>query len=251
MQGELKRATEIEGYELGALDGKIGKCHDFLFNDQDWVIRYIVADTRKWLPGRKVLISPISIGTADRATHTLHVSLTKEQIKEAPPLGTDEPVSRHYEIIYNTYYEWSPYWDGTLVWGPYQHPRLLQHPEELRDTSELLPAVDSHLRSIKEIIGYKIQTIDTDLGHIEDFIVEDETWVIRYLVIDTSNWLPGSKRVIVPTACVDMVDWVLSAMVMRISGEQLKNSPEYDPAVPLDRDYEGKIHTFYGLPHYW
>jgi uncharacterized protein YrrD len=256
MQRQLKSAKEILGYELGAQDGKIGKCHDFLFDDRDWVIRYIIADTRKWLPGRKVLISPISIGTADRTTHTLQVNLTRDQIKEAPPLDTDAPVSRHYENLFNQYYQWAHYWDGGLIWGPHSSPSLLQRPPELGEPTELgnideLPAEKTHLRSIEEVIGYQIQATDNDIGHVEDFIVEDETWMVRYLVVDTSNWLPGSKRVIVPPGWVDMVDWGRSAIVVKISSEQIEDSPEYDHSVPIDRDYEKKVFDFYGLPYYW
>lgn len=254
MPEQLRSAKEIKGYDLGAEDGRIGECHDFLFDDTDWVIRYIVADTRKWLPGRKVLISPICIGAADKSTHTLQVSLTKEQIKDSPPLDTDAPVSRQYEILFNRYYAWSHYWDGDLTWGVSPYPQLLQQSNdelaELLDVGEL-PEEKTHLKSVDEVIGYRIHATDTDIGHIEDFIVEEETWIIRYLVIDTSNWLPGSKWVLVPTAWVERVDWARSAIVMQLASDKLKNSPEYDPDRLLDREYEKKIFDFYGLPYYW
>ena len=99
-------------------DGEIGRCSDFLFDDRDWTVRYVVADTRMWLPGRKVLISPISIGNADASSRTLSVGLTRTQIKDAPPLDEDAPVSRRYEIAFNQYYNWAGYWGGPSVWGP-------------------------------------------------------------------------------------------------------------------------------------
>ena len=88
----LRSLKEIKGYVLGAQDGDIGRCSDFLFDDRDWTVRYIVADTKKWLPGRKVIISPMSIGDADASSRTLSVSLTRAQIKDAPPLDDDAPV---------------------------------------------------------------------------------------------------------------------------------------------------------------
>lgn len=250
MKIELNRIKDIQGYELGAQDGNLGKCRDFLFDDKDWVVRYIVADTRKWLPGRKVIISPISIGAADRSTHTLHIELTKKQIKEAPPLDADAPVSRRYERQFNKYYAWPPYWNGTLTWGPHPYPSLLRRPNQVRDVTEM-PDEKSLLRSTQEVSGYTIQATDSNIGHVDDFIVEERTWIIRYLVLDTSNWIPGSKRVIVSPTWVDMVDWGRSSVVMKISSEQIKNSPEYDQSVQLTREYEKTIFDYYGFPYYW
>lgn len=257
MSEELARAREIRGYALGALDGRIGECHDILFDDTSWVIRYIVADTRKWLPGRKVLISPISIGGVDKSTGTLQVNLTREQIKNSPPLDADAPVSRQYEILFNRYYTWSHYWEGDLAWGVHPYPQLLRPadnglpglggPQEIGE----LPEAKTHLESADEVIGYQVLATDTDVGHIEDFIIEAEPWIIRYLVIDTSNWLPGSKWVMVPTSLAKMVDWARSAIVVQVAGDRLKDSPEYLPTRRLDRDYEQKIFDFYTLPYYW
>jgi hypothetical protein len=90
----LRSMKDMQGYSLGALDGEIGRCNDFLFDDRAWVVRYIVADTRKWLPGRKVLLSPMAVGDASASTQRLNVVLTKDQIKASPPLDSDAPVSR-------------------------------------------------------------------------------------------------------------------------------------------------------------
>ncbi|MGW8192788.1 MAG: PRC-barrel domain-containing protein [Desulforhopalus sp.] len=250
MQGKWRRVQEIQGYELGALDGGIGKCQDFLFDDEEWAVRYIVADTRKWLPGRKVLISPISLGAVDRKTHTLEVGLTKEQIKSAPPLESHAPVSRQYETLYNKYYGWPAYWEGAFAWGPHPLPRQLQGAEKLEKERELLNA-ENTMRSTEEVMGYHIQATDTDIGHIEDFVVEDESWIIRYLVIDTSNWLPGSKRVIVAPTWVDMVDWGRRVVVVKMTKEQIESCPEFDTSMDINREYEETIFDYYGYPHYW
>ena len=126
----LRSMKDIQGYVLGAQDGEIGRCSDFLFDDKDWAVRYIVADTKKWLPGRKVLISPISIGDADGVSQTLNVGLTKEQIENSPPLETNAPVSRRYEVAFNKFFDWAHYWAGPSVWGEGLYPRLLQRNEE-------------------------------------------------------------------------------------------------------------------------
>lgn len=202
----LRSMKDIQGYVLGAQDGEIGRCSYFLFDDQSWTVGYIVADTLKWLPGRKALISPISIGEADGTTRRLHVGLTKDQIKASPPLDDDAPVSRQYEIALNQHYHWAHYWDESSAWGSYPHPRLLNQDK----TNQQVPLnvdADPNLRSTKEVMGYHIQASDGDIGHIHDFIMDQDSWTIRYLVIDTSNWMPASKKVLVAPNWVDQVDW--------------------------------------------
>lgn len=246
----LRSMKDVQGYVLGAQDGEIGRCNDFLFDDRNWAVRYIVADTGKWLPGRKVLISPISIGEADGTTHTLNVGLTKKQIAESPPLDADAPVSRQYEIAFNKYYDWAHYWGGPSVWGVGVFPRMLNRAEADRSVPEINDG-DSNLRSTKELMGYHIQAADTDIGHIEDFIVDQESWIMRYLVIDTSNWLPASKKVLVAPDWVHQVDWRRNKVLMGLSSEQIKNSPEFDPTQPVNRSYEATLYDFYGRSYYW
>lgn len=246
----LKSIKEIQGYELGAQDGKIGRSSDFLFDDRSWAVRYIVGDTHKWLPGRKVLISPISIGSAKESTQTLSVGLTKDQIKNSPPLESDAPVSRQYEILFNQYHDWGNYWEGPLAWGHYPYPRLLQRTKDLQ-TRVATVEEENHLRSTHEVLSYSIAATDTNIGHIEDIIVDEETWIIRYLVVDTSNWLPGSRKVIISPEWVKRVEWANGTAVVNVPSEKIKKSPEYDPNSTLDRDYETALYNFYGLPFYW
>jgi hypothetical protein len=164
----LRSVKDIQGYVLGAQDGEIGRCSDFLFDDKHWTVRYIVADTHKWLPGRKVLISPISIGEADGTTRTLNVGLTKDQITNSPPLDADAPVSRQYEIAFNQYFDWAHYWGGASVWGSHPYPRLLNRAEVDRRVPENTDN-DPNLRSTKEVAGYHIQATDTDIGSHRGF----------------------------------------------------------------------------------
>jgi hypothetical protein len=246
----LRSMKDIQGYVLGAQDGEIGRCSDFLFDDRKWTVRYIVADTHKWLPDRKVLISPISIGDADGTTRTLNIGLTRDQIRDAPPLDADAPVSRQYEIAFNKYYDWAHDWGGASVWGGQAYPRLLHREEADRrvpeDTGD-----DPNLRSIKEVVGYHIQATDGDIGHTEDFIVDQDSWMIRYMVIDTRNWLPASRNVLVAPNWVNRVDWKRSKVLVDLTRSQVKNSPEFDPSLPVNRSYEATLYDFYGRPYYW
>ncbi len=243
----LRSAQEIFGYVLHAEDGEIGRCRDFLFDDQDWVVRYMVADTAKWLIGRRVLISPISLGEPDWRTRLFPIRLTKNQIENAPPLHEDEPVSKQYEMEYYKHYGWPYYWIGVHTWGMAAVPGMLMDaPNEPEETK----TGDSHLRDIKEVIGYNIQTIGDEIGRVEDFILDDESWTIRYMVINTGKWLPKRKVLISPT-WVNSIDWAERQVKVFLSSEQVRNSPEYDPSAPVNRDYEIQIYDYYGRPKYW
>ena len=258
IRGELEDTMEtsmisvdlLKRFELGAHDGTIGTCSDFLFEDLSWVIRYLVADTRKWLPGRKVLISPISIGTVDIVSRTVHIGLSKEQIKNSPPLDSDAPVSRKYEIFFNRYNDWSDYWGGSDLWGEDAYPRTLKSRKELLDIEQSVEH-RSNLRSIKEVTGYRIHARDGGIGHIDDFLVDQDRWLIRYLVVDTRNWIPGSQRVIVNPNWVESVDWAERSVSIKMTKEQIESSPAYNRSKAIHRDYEKSIFDHYEFPYYW
>ncbi len=247
----LRDLDEIRGYVLQAEDGEIGRCKNFLFDDHHWTIRYMVADTGKWLPQRKVLISPISLGQPDRNTRKFTVRLTREMIENSPPLSADQPVSREYEQRWYKYYGWSVYWGGGGIWGPVAYPPdLYQTPEEREEVREEPEPPSSELRSTSEVEGYHIQAGDGEIGHVDNFVMEDETWTIRYIIVDTRNWLPGGKVLISPD-WIESVDWPTSMVKVDLTMEEIKQSPPYDPSTPINREYEVKLYDFYGRPKYW
>ena len=247
----LRSVKEVFGYVLSAEDGEIGRCKDFLFDDQVWTIRYMVADTGRWLPGRKVLVSPISLGEPDWRSRRLPVRLKKQQIEGAPDLEEDAPVGRQYEICWTRYFGWPYYWAGTGLWGIADNPGALYVQQEIRDeAAEEFADADRHLRSAKEVTGYNIQATDGEIGHVEDFIMDDEAWMLRYVVVDTRNWLPGRKVLVAPV-WIESVDWAQRKVVVGLDQDHVRRSPEYDPSVPVNREYEERLYDFYGRPRYW
>lgn len=252
----LRSISELFNYTLHAADGEIGRCKDFLFDDEHWTIRYMVADTGKWLPGRKVLISPISLGEPRWTTRQFPVKLTKEQIEKSPSLDEEAPVSRLYEKKHFDYYNWPYYWAGGSIWGAMPYPYVPATPlpseelEKIRERAENIEPEKSHLRSVKEIKGYHIKAEDGEIGHVEDFIVEDEVWTIRYMVVDTRNWLPG-RKVLVSPGWIKAISWAENEVVVSLTVEGIKNGPEYDPSQPINREYEVLLYDFYGRPKYW
>lgn len=246
----LRSSKKISGYMLKAQDGEIGRCKDFLFDDKSWTVRYMVADTGKWLPGRRVLISPISLGEPDWSTNLFPVRLTKKQIENAPGLDEDKPVSRQHEVEYYQYYEWPYYWGGDYAWGAETLPGPLFYEQIRKDKTAEEISGDEHLRSVDEVSGYHIQATDEEIGHVEDFIVDDKTWNICYIVVDTRNWLPG-KKVLISPAWFESIDWADEKVNISLTRQQVENSPEFDPTVPVNREYETKLYDFYGRPKYW
>jgi hypothetical protein len=230
-------------------DGEIGRCKDFLFDDDRWAIRYMVADTGKWLPGRKVLVSSSSLGEFDRNSKLISVKLTKEQVEHSPSLDSDAPVSRQYEIKYHKHYGLPHYWSEFGVMGGAAGALAKAKKRVATDTAELKSG-DSHLRSAHELTGYHIDASDGEIGHVEDFIVDDETWNIRYMIVDTRNWLTGRKVLVAP-AWVASFNWAEKKAVVDVTREAVKNSPQYEPSAPIDREYESHLFNFYGRPTYW
>ena len=244
----LRNIKELYNHTLKAEDGEIGRCKDFLFDDERWTVRYMVADTGKWLPGKKVLVSPISLGKPDWDGKLFPVRLSKEQIEKAPGLDQDAPVSRQQEMRWTKYFGWPYYWQGPGLWGPadYANAIFIQSQVE-RASEEESVSGDEHLRSTKEVTGYHIQATDDEIGHVKDFLLDDTTWTIRYLVLDTRNWLPGRKVLVAP-AWINSVDWSERKVYVALTKEQVETSPEYDDATPLDENYEARLSEHYRLP---
>jgi hypothetical protein len=247
---------ELKNYTISATDGEIGHCRDFLFDDEFWTVRYMVANTGKWLPGRKVLISPISLDSPKWTTHQFPVKLSKKEVKKSPDLDSDAPVSRQYEMRHADVYNWPYYWVGGYAWGMESTPELLHARAKLAagkksgDNVKEQDLEKNHLRSVDEVTGYKIIAEDGNIGHVHDFIVEDNVWTIRYLVISTRNLLPG-KKVLISPGWISNIDWVYADVKVSLSVDAIKMAPEYDPAEPINREYETRLYDFYGRPKYW
>lgn len=251
----LRSVNSLGGYVVEATDGEIGYVEEFLFDDDNWTIRYMVVDTGNWLSSRKVLISPSALGNPNWKTKTFHVVLTKEQVKNSPRIDTQKPVSRQQEAELHTYYDWPTYWTPRGLATPgYLHTTRSQTSmpaslEQELTTVDQQPYASS-LRSTDEVSGYRIQATDGEIGHVEDFVVNDTSWIIRYLVIDTRNWLPG-RQVLVAPNWIEKVRWNDKKVQVNMSKENIKRSPKFDPSAPINRNYEVRLYDFYGRPHYW
>jgi hypothetical protein len=244
----LRSLLSLEGYTLEARDGAIGHCHDFLFDDRDWAVRYMVAATGRWLTGRKVLISPAFLDRPDWETQRFPVDLTQRQIEEAPPLDADAPVSRRYEQAYHTFFSLFPYWAGSSTWANNPDPSGILRPVE----TPPLPAEEEesgavHLRSAREIAGYHLAASDERAGRVADFLVNDHTWAIHAVVVKDMPLVPG-HQVLVPAARVESIDWAGRELRTTLSAEAVRQAEPFDPDQPLSAESEIVLYDAHGRP---
>ena len=247
----LRSLKELEGYLISATDGDVGRVVDFLLDDEHWTIRYLVAETGGFLDGRRVLISPVSFRTVERSSRRVHFALTVDKIKSSPSVDTDKPVSRQHERDFSRYYGYPYYWGDLGLWGMGAYPNLLAAGQYKEPPIERLEGAsgDVHLRSAKEIRGYDIQGSDNTIGHLEDFIVDEQTWALRYLVADTRNWWFGKKVLLAPQWATS-VSWNERKVYVDVSREFVKNSPEWS-SYTVNRDYENRLYEYHGRSRYW
>ncbi len=248
----LRSMKDMEHYTIGATDGIIGRVTDYYFDDETWVIRYLVVATGDGSPQRKVLISPIGIGRPNWSEEILPVSLTRAQVLKSPDIDTDKPVSRQHEMGYLGYYGYGAYWGGGGLWGAGIYPDELQ--AGLRHGAPRTVAQprgnDVHLRSGNEIMRYYVHASDGDIGHVQSLLVDEKSWAIRYIVVNTSNWWLGHNVIISPEWISD-IDWAESNLSLDLTRQAIKDSPTYDPQVPLSPEQEAGIHAHYGRDGYW
>lgn len=249
----FKRLRDLEGFKLKAQDGEIGHVTDLYFEDTEWVVRYLVVATGSWLFGKKVLISPNAVGAIDWGERCIGVDLTKEQVRESPDIDTDRPISRQQEAEYHLYYNFPPYWGGVALWGRYNEPGGEPTADEEQTAEQDLQygaKWDSHLRSAREVRGYRVIAIDGAVGHLDNFLVEPETWAIRYLAVNTGGMLKKHEVLFTPKL-VDRVIWAEATVNVNASRTLVESAPEYHPDQELSRPFEEALFAHYTTHPYW
>lgn len=261
--------SALKGYTIEASDGRIGTVRTFLFDDRTWKIRWLAADTGAWLTGRQVLIHPSAIGQPDHEGQHLPVHLTKAQVEASPDFLQDQPVTMQMQSHLYGYYGWDPLWgpdfygagmtgletsglgiSGVGMGGGFgtSYPAGA-HAMEADTMQRGSEDGDPHLRSMTAVRGYHIHAADGSIGHVENFLLDDATWAIRYLIVDTRNWWPGARVLVSPYA-VTSIEWGKNQIRLNVSRDQVKTSPPWDPVAVMDQMYERRLHGHYGWPGY-
>lgn len=243
----LLSIDNLRGYEIHGTDGEVGHVASFLFDDTYWNIRYMVVDTGPLIFGKKVLLSPQAVKRLEGKG--IGVSLTTDQIKNSPPIDSEKPVSRQMEIELHSYYGWPYYWDTQATYIP--APPMASFPVGTDKKPEVKRASgDAHLRSTREVIGYRVYGQNEIVGHVDDFIVDTGIWRIKYAVINTKKNISG-KKVLIGIRWVKEIRWEGSAFVVDIPEDVINSSPEFDPSQPVNRGFEEVLYDYYGFPQYW
>lgn len=246
--------NKLIGVNIKARDGDIGSVDQLFFDDQSWAVRYLVVTIGSLLINRKVLLSPAALdGISGRE---LIVNATIEQIRNSPDVNTEKPISRQKEEELHDYYTWSYYWGYPLYYnslGTELYPNIQYTDAFLRkeyQESKKEPEQHNHLRSTREVTGYSVNTLNGEFGYVDDIIVDFNQWVIRYLILNTGDFLPG-KKVLVAAHWVSDISWDNRSISFEMNIDILRNGPTYDPSVPLARDFERRVYEYYEKNPYW
>jgi uncharacterized protein YrrD len=219
----LRSLRQLYGKKLGASDGDIGHVKDFYFNDQQWAIRYVIADTGSWLSGRLVLISPHAFENLHQDGDCLVVNLTRQQIENSPAIESHKPVSRQYVEEYYRVGE---------TWGVGGFPEAPPAPH-------LMPSKqasdDLHLQSTQALSGYPIQTSEGAIGHVIDFIIDDKSWAICHLVVETGHWY-SRKEIVISPKHIDRISYEEPKVFVNVTKEAILEAPQYHVS-PLGEAY--------------
>lgn len=220
---------------LGALDGEIGKVKDIYFDDSDWTVRYLVADTGNWLFERKVLISPIAVEQPfENSDKVIKLKLDKEQVKNSPEIDTDLPFSLQQESSLFDHYSWPSFGRAGMGWPT---TGVLRGTSAIINKAELKAEFDPHLRSFQHISKYEIYHDFGRVGLVKDLIIDMTDWSIPFLLFD-DVFTSDQERVVISTSKILSIDWDTSQIRISLTQEEVRNAPRINAEGFFSNDLE-------------
>ncbi|MEZ5292298.1 MAG: PRC-barrel domain-containing protein [Vicinamibacterales bacterium] len=239
----LRRADDITHLRAVGVDGDIGRVRDLYFDDDRWVVRYLVVGTGGWL-GPDVLLSPVMVSGVDWARHRLRFALTRDEVARGPSINLVRPVSRRDETRYYAYFGFAPYWTDTGIWPQAAAPGIFADEAaatRARAAASLAPPrapadaeAEAHLHSARAVTGYDIAAADGRIGHFHGFLVDEDSWAIRYLEVTTGHWI-GRTAVAVAREALGHVDWPERVVTVGLTRHEIETGPRVDR---LEREQE-------------
>ena len=220
----LYKSRMLRGWKLDGRDGHLGSIKEFYFDDLYWTIRYVAVETGAWLLGRQIVLSPYALEVVDEETKAVSVDVTKARIAASPLLENRCPISKRFEEAYSAYYGYPKYWSGSFAWGP--RPNLERNKEKWNESPEDPQGWDPQLRGTDDVQGLTVQASDGELGQVDDFVIDDDAWDIRHLIIKTHTWWPGKRALISPRS-IDRINWPESVVFVNLTRDEIKSSTAY------------------------
>lgn len=224
----LRNSKKLTGFSVLATDGEIGKIRDFIFDEQVWTVRYAEIDVGKLVTGKVVLLSTMILGPT--ALFSVGTKLTIEQIVNCPTIDPHIMPDRKYEEKLHNYFSWTYYWAKQSEVSQYETSYKLQR--------------------IRAINGYQVFSLNGEIGHLDDFLLDDLDWKIRYFIINTGNWFFEKKILLSPT-WIRKIDDLNSTILISVDQEKIRTAPAYDSSLFLTREYESLLFTHYDKEPYW
>ncbi|GAA0595785.1 PRC-barrel domain-containing protein [Virgibacillus siamensis] len=224
--------STLKTYNIYATDGEMGKIHDLYFDDDKWGLRYVVVDSRKWLPGRRVLLSPASFDSIDSKEAFVKAKEDKETIRNSPKVPEGQPITREVEKSLTGYYGWGRYWTDSLVGGvqprPYNDVRNeALAKDQIQQEMNLNEETNLDLRSADETMDYKVHADDGKLGHAADLVLDDHYWKMRYLIVESEGLPNENNYYVMDLEDVESVDWFEGDIYVRGSLDSIKQKRSY------------------------
>lgn len=231
-------------------DGDLGRVEQVYFDVRTWGMCYLIVDTSAWGYGEKIWVPLRCISQIDFASGVVKLNRTQQKMLSSSSLDTKTPVSRLQEVRIFDYYDCKPYWEEANFHGTPHDPAAPLEPDANTRMTEQMNALNAlnalnatvHPLSTKEVGGFTIEALEGPIGHIRDFVFDDETWLIRYLTVDTRDWWQSESEVLLSTESFKCIDSTTSTISTSLSRDAIKRSPAYIDAVPLSRMYETQLH---------
>lgn len=205
----LWTAFKLKGYAVSGTDGHLGTVADLLFDDASWKMRWLVVSTGDWFPAHDVLLPVGVVGYPDPARRQIGVALTVQQIQDSRHVDSDLPVSQQAGVG-------SPLDRATA--GPRTGYAVLR-----RSRPD-----DPHLRSMEAVIGHRVHAIDGLIGHVDDLLIDDADWSVRFVKVDTRSWGPA-RRVLLPPRLIRKIDWPARSVHLDVDRREIESRSSHGP----------------------
>ena len=247
----LRSLKPLENFTVTASNGEVANVVDFLFDDEAWKVKKIVMETRGLIKGGRILVaSPKALANINWAGRLFHLALTREDVDRVPgvdldvPIPASGPTEGHRFFGYDYYLGHDEIWSSDADNGLFADGHWAEAPLRLYGGKG-----EAHLRSIKAIRGYHLQARDGPIGHLEDLLIDDQSWDVRFMAVDTRQWGPGHRVLVAPDHA--RVSWREKKIFVDLPQEVVRESPPWDPSIEVDRDYEARLHAHYSRPVHW